>query len=191
MEQQQHQLTMMEEEWVVEQFEGMVRKQLFRMNISYYHADYEDLLQEGRLVVLKTASEFVVDWNDEVDVGRFMCLAGKRIRWRLLDFLRHNQREAAVSCDDEEFYYLEDEDIALDQELEQVTLMKEVRKALNDEEWQLVVALMDADRPRTQIAKDFHMSRKILYTKRKELQKKLKKVLKNWNTSKPNNAIKM
>lgn len=181
MKQKLHPLMMEEAEWVVKQFDACVRKQLSRVNVSPKDNEYEDLLQEGRILLVKTASEYEVNWQDEVDVGRYMSLVGKRIRWCCIDYFRQSYVNREQAHEERDFYDLFDESIDIQYDMEQYVLMDEIRSILTIEEWELLKALMDESRSRTQIAKDFGLTRKSLYTKRHQIQRKLKKVMNHWH----------
>lgn len=63
--------------------------------------DYQDLVQEGCLVFADVYAKYPKPITDERQLMRF---AYQKIRWRLLDYLRHQQRAISIaecSLDDE------------------------------------------------------------------------------------------
>ena len=178
-----HTISNLEAEWLVNQFEGLLKRQLSRLQVNPKEAYYEDLLQEGRLILLQTASEFEVDWQEEVETYRFMKVVGKRFRWHCLDLFRKPSYKREIPADPIDYQLISAMDprgIDFTFAIETSELWQTIYQELTQSEWDLLMALMDRGQQRQQIAKDFSMTRPQLYRQRSKLQAKIAPIYQGW-----------
>ena len=87
---------------LLDQFEPLIHKTLYRCQIWADHPHSEDYQQLLRLQLLKIAERFGQDPLDEAERGRFVHYASQGLYWHLIDLLRQEGRQQAplVSLDD-------------------------------------------------------------------------------------------
>ena len=86
---------------LLDQYEPLIHKTLYRCQIWGNHPHSEDYQQLLRLQLLKIAERFGQDPLDEAERGRFVHYASQGLYWHLIDLLRRDsrQQEPLVSLD--------------------------------------------------------------------------------------------
>lgn len=67
------------------------------LGISSSRDDYYDLVQEATLIFAQAYCDYPKDQTDPANERDLMTFAFQRIRWRLLDLLRHRQRMKSLT----------------------------------------------------------------------------------------------
>ena len=75
----------------------LVHGVLKSLGISVNRDDYGDLFQEGCLIFAQVFADYPEPVTTAMEQRRLMSYAFRKIRWRLLDILRHQQRGVEVS----------------------------------------------------------------------------------------------
>ncbi|MGN1282537.1 MAG: RNA polymerase subunit sigma-24 [Limosilactobacillus sp.] len=66
------------------------------LGVAVTRDDYQDLFQEGCLIFAQVFADYPEDVTTPMEERRLMSYAYRKIRWRLLDILRHQQRGVNV-----------------------------------------------------------------------------------------------
>lgn len=139
---------------------------LKKLKIKRSHPDYEDLAQDGFLHLLKMLQRYHQGKNN---LRRFKGFAFVKLQWLLrkqqqVYQKQHEPVELTVELTDPETEHLEDQ-LLFGQWLPEFTAH------LSPREQQLTAALVLQEKPLTQIADDFHITRKSIYKWKKRLQR--------------------
>lgn len=153
------------------QFEPLIHKTLQRMTINQRHISYEDYAQELRIKLLAIEESFDGEALGE-DRIRFVAFAGKGLYWHLVSLLRKNQKKSEVSYD--EIEAAADVDIPFESSrIELLFFMEEVRRRLDQSEYELLMMLCDESLTVTEIAKLYGVGRKTIYQRKNKIVSKI------------------
>lgn len=156
---------------VLNQFEPLVHKTLARLFIHPRHVSYEDYAQELRLKLLEIESSFDGRALGE-DRIRFVAFAGRGLYWYLVSLLRKEKQAVTVSFDDIEAA-VECVVPLESSRLELVYFLEEVRRRLDEAEFELFQLLVDGEWTVTDIARFYDVSRKVIYRRKKKIVDKI------------------
>ena len=66
------------------------------LGISPRRDDYDDFVQDASIIFAQAYADFLRDSDHSANERDLMCFAYQRMRWRLLDRLRHQQLEGIL-----------------------------------------------------------------------------------------------
>lgn len=159
---------------LLKQFEPLLHKTLHKLSIFQDHWFYEDYLQELRIKLLTIEEEF--DGKPlKGDRIRFAAYAGKGLYWHLVNLLRtENQRKetfvediSLMSDTEGMFAPLLEGNYALN------SFIEGVKQRLDKEELALFYILADGSYEINEIAKNYGVSRKTIYERKKKMVSKI------------------
>ncbi|MCQ9210464.1 sigma-70 family RNA polymerase sigma factor [Granulicatella seriolae] len=162
---------------LLEQYEPLIHHTLKTMNLTSYHTDYQDLLQNGRILLIEAYLTSKEDAFEEPSRYRFANYAKKSIRWMCLDHFRKTNKISQKEVITGDQVLVDTQDLQHEhdyQSLEYKELLDKIQRKLSPHEWQVFLALLDEEKSRKQIAADLQIDRKRLYRQRKRIQEKIK-----------------
>ena len=154
------------------QYEGIIYKVMKDLHVPRSHAQYEDFLQNGRIKLV----EAYVEKSKQANFPEgFVGFAYRKVRWKLLDLLRKEQRhiERSAHWSDELNEVMSDVHTDMGTALCESEWVQQIWQALDAEEQRLIYEWAFVGSSVTDIAKKFGISRKTVYERRKKIQLKL------------------
>ncbi|MEE6647619.1 RNA polymerase subunit sigma-24 [Limosilactobacillus pontis] len=158
------------------------------LGIPVYRDDYPDLFQEGCMIFAQVYADYTLPLTTPLERRRLMSYAYRKIRWRLLDILRHQQ--LAVECRQ---YSLDQTEDPADADLvdgrAQLPFSQLTNAAFFDDLWQhasqparryLLLALQDRFTSDTAIAKHCGVSRQAVFQWKKQLFATARRLGRDW-----------
>lgn len=150
---------------------GAVRK----CGIRYDHINYDDFVQIGRLKLVDAYKEFPKDLFNEEYFYQFTGYAYRKVYWAIMDQIRKEQRiferEDALPETFSEWGTMDTE--AFDEDFAVWELFHSMLKCLSEKEQTYLKDSVLNQLTITEIAKKHKVSRKTVYTWRKQVAKKL------------------
>ncbi|WP_208560065.1 sigma-70 family RNA polymerase sigma factor [Marinilactibacillus kalidii] len=146
-----------------------------KMGIRYDHMNYDDFIQIGRLKLVGAYQSFPKDLHQETYFYQFTGYAYRKVYWGLMDQIRKEQkvfeREAALPESYKERGTVDHQ--AFDQEIIVWTMFSSMLQCLTEKEQLYLKYLVMDQLTITEIAKKLQVSRKTVYTWKKQVAKKL------------------
>lgn len=159
------------------------------LGVAVTRDDYDDLFQEGCLIFAQVFADYPEPIKTPMDKRRLMTFAYRKIRWRLLDILRHQQRGVEVSQYSLNQDELTPESRELDDPRAQLPFNRLANAAFFDELWRrsskkarryLSLVLQDRFDSDTAIAKHCGVSRQAVHQWKQQLIVTARRLQKDW-----------
>ncbi|MDD6432630.1 MAG: RNA polymerase subunit sigma-24 [Lactobacillaceae bacterium] len=159
------------------------------LGIAVNRDDYDDLFQEGCLIFAQTFADYPEPITTPMEELRLMTYAYRKVRWRLLDILRHQQRGVVASQYSLDQDELTPENRDLIDPRAQLPFDRLTNAAFFDELWRrsgkkarryLSLVLQDRFDSDTAIAKHCGVSRQAVHQWKKQLIATARRLQKDW-----------
>ncbi|AEV95785.1 sigma-70 family RNA polymerase sigma factor [Pediococcus claussenii] len=161
---------------IKEEQEGIIYGVLKRLNVNNWSAEFDDLVQEGRLAFAKA---FVSYPDNPRENQKFSCYAYQAVYWRILDLLRksqvinsHNEGEVndlLVEIPNPESNYLFEKTATID-------LIERLMECCTERERRFIRLCYEENLTGGEIAKKEKISRQTVYQIRRKIEGKFQKI---------------
>ncbi|WP_233449200.1 helix-turn-helix domain-containing protein [Levilactobacillus suantsaii] len=152
-----------------------------KLYLTPSHNDYQDYLQEGRLLFPQIYARFPE--NPREKPHQFLAYAQQKLYWELLDRLRRDRRLLTHQAEGDHEQLLSavaddqvDPHILVAQRLLEARLLKLIRETGSIGEWQYLMGTLKQQLSIAEIAAQCRVSRQTVYGWRKHLANRLKRV---------------
>lgn len=160
------------------QFEALVHKTMVRLNIQQHNMFYEDFTQELQLQLIEIYHSFEGNPLElEIDRYKFTAYAGQGLYWHGLNLLRQDNLDTVHTPKEEQLDWLLEQEANPNQKstttLYIEDFLAQAKSRLSDEDYLLLLYLVDGKYTLNELAKLLAVSRDTLYQRRKKIQTRL------------------
>lgn len=161
---------------LLHQYQPLLHKILHQFQISKYHANYDDYLQELKIKLLELHHKFDGDALSAEDTPRFVHLAKRALYWRMLDLLRQEARRPDTTAfenigehllADAAFAQSRGSSLAIE------TFLSQARAVLTAEEFTFLMFLIGREMTLAELAEIYDVTRQTIHNWQRNLQHKL------------------
>lgn len=160
-------------EQLLKQFEPLLHKTLGRVNLLQRHHNYDDVLQELRLKLIRLAEHFDGD-PFKGDVVRFLGFAKQGLFRHTLDLLRKEASQPdTVGTEVTELESMLHSDLVFGDNAHIKAFLQEASELLTESEQKLFVLLVQGGYSNQELADELGVSRKTMQKHKARIQAKL------------------
>ncbi|MER2227438.1 MAG: sigma-70 family RNA polymerase sigma factor [Carnobacterium sp.] len=158
-----------------DQHSGIVYGVLKKLGVNRNHSDYDDFVQQGLLKLVEAYETFPKDLEQAEYLYQFTGFAYTKVRWKMLDLLRKQQRkwESEMPWPEDFVKQQPDTHLPFEQAYQEMDLLKEMLPLLTKNEQAYLVDTVVTRLSVTEIAKKQGVSRKTVYQWKKRVAEKL------------------
>lgn len=163
------------------EFKPLIYKTLQRLHIHPQHMNFDDFFQELQIKLVKIYRKFEGDpLRIEADRYQFTAYAGNGLYWRGIDLFKKRSFNTLPIMEDEHLVKMVNEkemtenwpgrNLILDE------FFKKAKERLSESEYLLFTYLAEGQYTMTEIADILAVSRKTIYQRRKNIQRKIQDI---------------
>src|SRR5699024_8968834 len=163
---------------LLKDFKPLIHKTMQRLNIHSNHMDYDDFYQELQIKLISIYKSFNGDpLNVTTDSYRFTSYASTGLYWHGLNLLRKENHVTLQLTENEQIDWLAYEEDASNSmfksDLFIEDFLKQVKSRLTDQEYLLLLYIVEGKYTVLELAELLNVSRDTIYQRKNKIQKRL------------------